>query len=180
MFCSNCGHEIPKDMTVCPNCGAPIYKQDQSTQPFDNQQYNGPFNQQYNGQQYNGPFDQQYNDQQYNGPFDQQYNDQQYNGPYDDQQYNGEQYNQQQNYQQDYNQYNQQQYSPKASDSSNDESKAVIGGICGFFLPVISILIALIFPEGSEARHTFIKGWVWGLIAAFIIGFIGGFFLLFI
>lgn len=52
---------------------------------------------------------------------------------------------------------------PKNEPLSNDysKSKTGIGVLCGLFLGIIGLIIGIcIFPENTESRRTFIKGWI--------------------
>lgn len=56
-----------------------------------------------------------------------------------------------------------------------DEPKTVIGVIMSIFLGVIGIVIGLLmFPEGTVARKTFIKGWLIAFIVQTVLGVIFG------
>lgn len=48
---------------------------------------------------------------------------------------------------------------PQTNDYS--KSKTGIGVLCGLFLGLIGLVIGIcIFPENTESRRTFLKGWV--------------------
>lgn len=50
-------------------------------------------------------------------------------------------------------------------------SKAGIGVICGLFLGLIGLLVGYMsYPEGTNARKTFMKGWLWTIVAVTIAG----------
>ena len=54
-----------------------------------------------------------------------------------------------------------------------DNPKTAIGVILAIFLGIIGLVIGIVmYPTGTVARNTFIKGWIIGLVVSIIVGVI--------
>lgn len=61
------------------------------------------------------------------------------------------------------------------NNSKYNESKTGIGVVCGLFLGIIGLIIGIcLYPEGTVARQTFMKGWLWTFFTALIVGVVFG------
>lgn len=58
---------------------------------------------------------------------------------------------------------------------TSGEPKNTTGGVMGFFLGLIGLIIGMcLYPERSIERETFIQGWIKGFVASIITGIIFG------
>ncbi|MGN0961444.1 MAG: hypothetical protein ACI4PF_04525 [Christensenellales bacterium] len=55
-----------------------------------------------------------------------------------------------------------------------EKSRKGLGVVLGLFIGLLGLLFLLAFPQGSNERDTFIKGWTIGFIIQIVLGVVGG------